>query len=173
MYQALTTCCSSPRNQPKVTHPAHPRSCDDGSCVSLLQGNTLAWAVACQEDQVGKPIAGLINFGPQHLSTADSKWAQQLSTAIHEIMVTSQSLAWPAHHCASSTRWASAATVSLSSETDAPDRSTHRRPSLPRNRLAATKSLSSCSLPCGTRRASTSTAPRSRCAAPLSFLCLW
>ncbi|KAK9087015.1 hypothetical protein Syun_029409 [Stephania yunnanensis] len=31
-------------------------------------GNTLAWAVACERDQWGRAIAGLVNVAPRHLT---------------------------------------------------------------------------------------------------------
>jgi leishmanolysin len=48
-------------------------------------GSTIAWALTCQQDGNGRPIAGHANFSPSRMALdADSK-PLQLSTAIHEL----------------------------------------------------------------------------------------
>eukprot|EP00929_Paragymnodinium_shiwhaense_P090927 TRINITY_DN51001_c0_g1_i1.p1 TRINITY_DN51001_c0_g1~~TRINITY_DN51001_c0_g1_i1.p1 ORF type:complete len:1399 (-),score=298.14 TRINITY_DN51001_c0_g1_i1:275-4471(-) len=50
------------------------------------KGNTLAWALTCSsDDDTGRPIAGLVNFGPSRLTMDPKEWRGELSTAIHEI----------------------------------------------------------------------------------------
>eukprot|EP00927_Polykrikos_kofoidii_P046856 TRINITY_DN40988_c0_g1_i1.p1 TRINITY_DN40988_c0_g1~~TRINITY_DN40988_c0_g1_i1.p1 ORF type:complete len:1340 (+),score=192.93 TRINITY_DN40988_c0_g1_i1:90-4022(+) len=53
------------------------------------EGATLAFALTCQSDRdTGRPIAGLVNFGPARLagtSVTDENFKSELSTAIHEI----------------------------------------------------------------------------------------
>ena len=52
-------------------------------------GTTLAWALPCFSDtrpsSANRPIMGQANFSPAQISLAPSAYAQQLSTAIHEI----------------------------------------------------------------------------------------
>lgn len=48
-------------------------------------GATIAWALTCQSDQNGRPVAGHANFGPALIDTDPAKRGDQISTAIHEI----------------------------------------------------------------------------------------
>lgn len=48
-------------------------------------GSTLAWAIACSNDQYGRPIAGQVNLGPGRLNEDDPKsFNEQLGVTIHE-----------------------------------------------------------------------------------------
>ncbi|KAK6115839.1 hypothetical protein DH2020_008108 [Rehmannia glutinosa] len=49
-----------------------------------VEGNTLAWAVACERDQWGRAIAGHVNVAPRHL-TAEAETLLS-ATLIHEVM---------------------------------------------------------------------------------------
>lgn len=48
-------------------------------------GSTIAWALTCQSDSIGRPVAGHANFGPNRMDTSPKEKPLQLSTAIHEI----------------------------------------------------------------------------------------
>lgn len=48
-------------------------------------GSTLAWALTCQSNSIARPVSGMANFGPKHMSDDPARWDEQLATAIHEI----------------------------------------------------------------------------------------
>ena len=56
------------------------------NCNGGYEGNTLAYAGACAYDQYDRPIAGYINFCPQHVDETASEYDNQLVTAVHEIV---------------------------------------------------------------------------------------
>ena len=49
------------------------------------QGNTIAWASGCREDQYNCPIAGQANFGPNAMSVSSADLSSMVATAVHEI----------------------------------------------------------------------------------------
>ena len=54
-----------------------------GNCDS---GSTIAYASTCwTKSSNNRPVGGYINFCPAHVSTAESQYPSQLSTAVHEI----------------------------------------------------------------------------------------
>jgi leishmanolysin-like peptidase len=48
-------------------------------------GATLAYAGKCHTDQFDRPIAGRANFCPSSISAAETDYAEQFATAVHEI----------------------------------------------------------------------------------------
>ncbi len=48
--------------------------------------DTNAWALACQTDKFGRPVAGIINFNLNNVDVSDQTWDRQLRTAVHETM---------------------------------------------------------------------------------------
>ncbi|KAG4225170.1 hypothetical protein PC116_g26391 [Phytophthora cactorum] len=58
---------------------------DTDDCRS---SSTLAYASTCQQDQYDRPTFGVTNFSPKKLSTSDSAFEHQVSTALHELLHT-------------------------------------------------------------------------------------
>ncbi|KAG6943094.1 hypothetical protein JG688_00017788 [Phytophthora aleatoria] len=56
---------------------------DTDDCRS---SSTLAYASTCQQDQYDRPTFGVANFCPKKLSTSDSAFERQVSTALHELL---------------------------------------------------------------------------------------
>eukprot|EP01135_Chromosphaera_perkinsii_P009019 Nk52_evm37s1569 gene=Nk52_evmTU37s1569 len=54
-----------------------------GSCSST--GSVLAFAAACSQDQMDRPVAGYTNFCPNKFSTDSSRLQATVKTALHEI----------------------------------------------------------------------------------------
>lgn len=50
----------------------------------ITQEGVIAFGSPCQQDQLGRPIAGQLNFNPMYVSTTSSL-EEQLGTALHEI----------------------------------------------------------------------------------------
>lgn len=49
------------------------------------QAGTIAWALTCQSDLEGRPVAGHINFAPAYISASPADLEDQVSTAVHEM----------------------------------------------------------------------------------------
>eukprot|EP00163_Fabomonas_tropica_P017262 TRINITY_DN306_c0_g1_i1.p1 TRINITY_DN306_c0_g1~~TRINITY_DN306_c0_g1_i1.p1 ORF type:complete len:880 (-),score=245.53 TRINITY_DN306_c0_g1_i1:175-2814(-) len=47
------------------------------------EGSTVAWALSCARDRYGRPMAGMMNFGPNRIRPS-TDWAEQVGVAIHE-----------------------------------------------------------------------------------------
>ncbi|KAE9094676.1 hypothetical protein PF010_g17007 [Phytophthora fragariae] len=54
------------------------------STTNCKSGSTLAYASTCQQDQYDRPTFGMVNFCPLQISTANSSFERQVSTALHE-----------------------------------------------------------------------------------------
>ncbi|ETN20384.1 hypothetical protein PPTG_03405 [Phytophthora nicotianae INRA-310] len=65
----------------KTDFLVYVRAEDTDTCKS---SNTLAYASTCQHDQYDRPTFGMVNFCPNKLSTSDSVFERQVSTALHE-----------------------------------------------------------------------------------------
>jgi hypothetical protein len=51
-----------------------------------ISGSTIAWALECQSDQHGRPVAGQANLSPARISTDPKQFGNQLAVLIHEVM---------------------------------------------------------------------------------------
>jgi hypothetical protein len=95
-YASVTTCAG----HPEVTIPAEhiSRGIDDVDFILYVSNKEMdagveGYAVTCQRDQFGRPIAGMINLTPTHITeTTDTEsaafvalWQQELNTALHEL----------------------------------------------------------------------------------------